>query len=195
MAKLSDTQIILLSTASQRADGNLLPPADSVREAGARIRKSVAALLKRGFAEEVEVTAPDRTWREENERRIGLVITSAGRGAIGVEPDAPGAAGDRVELGGAAQHPPSLPGGDDATAASEPPTMIGAAVARAGSKQALVIEILGRQGGATLAELVEATGWLPHTTRAALTGLRKKGHSLTKSKRGDVTCYSITEAR
>ncbi len=29
--------------------------------------------------------------------------------------------------------------------------------------------------GATLDALIEATGWLPHTTRAALTGLRKRG--------------------
>ena len=33
-----------------------------------------------------------------------------------------------------------------------------------------------RKTGATLDDLVEATGWLPHTTRAALTGLRKKGY-------------------
>jgi hypothetical protein len=44
---------------------------------------------------------------------------------------------------------------------------------------------------ATPIEMVEATGWLPHTTRAALTGLRKKGHAIAKGKRGDVTCYSI----
>ena len=29
-----------------------------------------------------------------------------------------------------------------------------------------------------LAELVAATGWLPHTTRAALTGLRKRGYAV-----------------
>ena len=30
----------------------------------------------------------------------------------------------------------------------------------------------------TLAELIAATGWLPHTTRAALTGLRKRGYAV-----------------
>jgi hypothetical protein len=29
-----------------------------------------------------------------------------------------------------------------------------------------------------LEALVEATGWLPHTTRAALTGLRKRGYTV-----------------
>ena len=32
--------------------------------------------------------------------------------------------------------------------------------------------------GATLAELVANTGWLPHTARAALTGLRKRGYTV-----------------
>lgn len=34
-----------------------------------------------------------------------------------------------------------------------------------------------------LARLVEVTGWLPHTTRAALTGLRKRGYAVTSEKR------------
>jgi hypothetical protein len=40
-------------------------------------------------------------------------------------------------------------------------------------------------------ELIEATGWLPHTTRAALTGLRKKGHAIARGKRDDATCYTL----
>jgi hypothetical protein len=54
-----------------------------------------------------------------------------------------------------------------------------------------VIALLRREEGATLADMIEATSWLPHTTRAALTGLKKKGHVLDKAKRGDVTCYRI----
>src|SRR5208337_3518212 len=49
---------------------------------------------------------------------------------------------------------------------------------RGGTKIAQVIELLQRGDGATLAELVAATGWLPHTTRAALTGLRKRGYAV-----------------
>jgi hypothetical protein len=41
--------------------------------------------------------------------------------------------------------------------------------------------------------LIAVTGWLPHTTRAALTGLRHKGFVLDKSKREDgTTVYRIT---
>ncbi len=65
---------------------------------------------------------------------------------------------------------------------------------RATTKLQLLLGLLQRTEGATLAELVGATGWLPHTTRAALTGVRKKGHAVEKSKRGEETCYRITEA-
>ncbi len=57
-----------------------------------------------------------------------------------------------------------------------------------------VIALLTREHGATLDEMVKATGWLPHTTRAALTGLKKKGHTIDRDKRDDVTCYRITKS-
>lgn len=60
------------------------------------------------------------------------------------------------------------------------------------TKTEQVITLLRREQGATLEELIAATGWLPHTTRAALTGLRKKGHTIEKSKRDEATCYRIT---
>jgi hypothetical protein len=59
------------------------------------------------------------------------------------------------------------------------------------SKIASVLALLERPDGASLAEMIETTGWLPHTTRAALTGIRKKGHDMTRSKRDGVTCYRI----
>ena len=56
---------------------------------------------------------------------------------------------------------------------------------------ALVVEMLRRESGTTLDELTGATSCLPHTTRAALTGLRTKGHDIDKRKRGAVTCYHL----
>ena len=55
-----------------------------------------------------------------------------------------------------------------------------------------VLALLQREEGATLDELCEATGWQPHSTRAALTGLRKKGHVIARTRRDDATCYCIT---
>jgi hypothetical protein len=67
------------------------------------------------------------------------------------------------------------------------------AKAKADSKISGVVALLQRTEGATLEEMISATGWQPHTTRAALTGLKKKGHTITRDKRGDVTCYRIVE--
>lgn len=59
------------------------------------------------------------------------------------------------------------------------------------TKTTAVLALLRRDQGATLTELVEATGWQPQTTRAVLTGLRKKGHAIERRKRDDVTCYHL----
>ena len=54
-----------------------------------------------------------------------------------------------------------------------------------GTKQALILDLLARGEGASLDELIAATGWLPHTTRAALSRLRSGGQALVKSARPD----------
>jgi hypothetical protein len=64
--------------------------------------------------------------------------------------------------------------------------------ANPGSKTDKVIALLQRSDGATLDELVAATGWQPHTTRAALTGLKKKGHVLSSEKIEGVRRYRAT---
>jgi hypothetical protein len=55
----------------------------------------------------------------------------------------------------------------------------------------LLLSLLQREQGATLAELVEATGWQPHSARAALTNIRKKGYNIAKGMRCDVICYTL----
>ena len=62
-----------------------------------------------------------------------------------------------------------------------------------GSKLGIVLALLEKPQGASLAKLVEVTGWLPHTTRAALTGLRKRGFSVVseKSAGGSASVYRI----
>ena len=61
------------------------------------------------------------------------------------------------------------------------------------SKIAMVTRLLERSEGASLDEMVAATGWLPHTTRAALTGLKKKVRVINKAKVDDVTRYTIVK--
>lgn len=75
--------------------------------------------------------------------------------------------------------------------AREPEAMPPAAVQPRVNKSGLVIGLLQLPGGATLDEMIAATDWLPHTTRAALTGLKKKGHQVTSDKTDGVRRYRI----
>lgn len=62
-------------------------------------------------------------------------------------------------------------------------------VAKPQTKQQLLADLLVRDSGATLDEMVAATGWLPHTIRAALTGLKKKGYAISSDKADAVRTY------
>ena len=167
MTNLSDIQAILLSTASQREGGSLLPLPASLKPGGGTA-KALDALAKRGLIEESETSDPDAVRRADGDLRFGLFITAAGLTAIGVEPE-------------------GSPTDDVVGTASATPTA-------KTSKTAAVLDLLRRPDGATLPELIEATGWLAHTTRAALTGIRKKGHSVERGKRDGATCYRIVVA-
>jgi Protein of unknown function (DUF3489) len=83
--------------------------------------------------------------------------------------------------------------GDAAHPAATAATAQSAAAPVRGGKTSAVIALLELDQGATLADLIAATDWLAHTTRAALTGLRKKGHVIERSKRGEETCYRIVK--
>ena len=54
-----------------------------------------------------------------------------------------------------------------------------------------VIALLKRKQGASLDEMVQATDWMPHTARAAMTGLKKKGHAIERTKVDGVSRYAI----
>lgn len=61
------------------------------------------------------------------------------------------------------------------------------------SKLGIVLALLEKPQGATLAKLIEVTRWLPHTMRAALTGLRKRGFVVVcqKTEEGGRSVYRI----
>lgn len=65
---------------------------------------------------------------------------------------------------------------------------------RGWTKIAWVLALLRRAEGADLQAIVAATGWLPHTARAALTGLRRRGHAIEARRDGEArgrTIYRI----
>lgn len=62
------------------------------------------------------------------------------------------------------------------------------------TKSDTILNLVSRKSGATLAQLVKATHWKTPSIHAALTGLRKKGHEITRDKnRKGVTFYSIAD--
>lgn len=61
------------------------------------------------------------------------------------------------------------------------------------SKIDKLIALMSRKKGASIDEMVKATGWLPHSTHAALSGLRKKGRTITRTKDEGVSRYTIAK--
>lgn len=62
------------------------------------------------------------------------------------------------------------------------------------TKKAQLIQMLTRKAGADVATISEKLGWQAHTTRAALTGLRKSGFEISAEKagQGKPLSYRIT---
>lgn len=48
------------------------------------------------------------------------------------------------------------------------------------TKKDQLIALLRSRGGVDMAQLTKTLGWLPHTVRAALTGLRKSGFTIQR---------------
>ena len=57
------------------------------------------------------------------------------------------------------------------------------------NKQQQLAALIVRDEGATLDQMIVVTSWLPHTTRAALTGLKKKGYVLSSDKIDGMRTY------
>ena len=170
MTKLTDTQRIILSAASQRTDHLALPLPTSLK--GGAVIKVIRPLIEKGLLEEVDANRKlnDPVWRETGDGHgVTLIITEAGLEAIGVEPDAAPQAATRGEVADEAPVAPAEASGQPAPAAAPRERKI-----REGTKQALVIEMLRRPEGASIAEIVEATSWASHTTRGFLAGALKK---------------------
>jgi hypothetical protein len=95
-----------------------------------------------------------------------------------------------------AREPRSEPAGTNApsNATANYPASPAQPEAKPKSKMSLLLDLVTRPVGATLEQMVAATGWLPHTTRAALTGLKKKGHAIISIKPDGVRTYRLATA-
>ena len=62
------------------------------------------------------------------------------------------------------------------------------------TKTATILKLINRPKGASIAELQITVDWKPHSIRAALTGLRKKGHDVQREKDAKgVTVYRLAK--
>jgi hypothetical protein len=196
MTKLSDTQAVILSAASQRDDGAVLPLPDTLKIKGGAVGKVLGSLKAKGLIDHLGTPRGDNP--------PPLRITRAGLQAIGVETEDDASEGATPADTGAA----SADAGPRVTDAPAPATEADAAAMpgkrkgkakatktksakpekaapadkptpRTGTKQARMIEMLKRPEGATVAQIAEATGWQHHTIRGAISGALKKKLGLT----------------
>jgi hypothetical protein len=175
--KLTDMQIVMLSAAARRDDRCLVAP----RNLKGRAAQMVATkLIDGGLVKEIKTKPEAPVWRrdEETGQSFSLKLTAAGARAVAIE----SSASDAVREGVGEDAELAAPNSETIrwTAAEIPTTRaLSQSAPRGGTKLARALELLQRDCGATLEDLIAATDWLPHTTRAALTGLRKRGYPVT----------------
>ena len=162
--KLSDTQLVILSAAAQRADHSLLPLPQSLTVKGAALGKVIETLCKRKLAEESRTIDGAAEWRrDEDGRPLGLFITTSGLLALGVDE------GERSTPSQAAANMPR----QRKSAAARPrrkaqkasPTSSKRRAAPPQTKQDLVIDMLRRKPGASIDDIIAKTDWQPHSVR------------------------------
>ncbi|WP_164516482.1 DUF3489 domain-containing protein [Minwuia thermotolerans] len=170
MTKLNDRHIVILANAAERADGCVLPLPEDMRLKGGALTAMLRALERRGRVER----SADDVW----------TITEAGRaavaGTVATEAD------ESEEEQAAPQSAVAEPDTGDGHDAQKP-------LFRPGTRQAQLLDLLQRDEGADIDELVQFTGWQPHSVRAVLTGFRKRGIDVTRTKEGNgVSVYRAT---
>jgi hypothetical protein len=191
MTRLSDTQTIILSAASQRDDGAVLPLPETLRIKGGALDKVLGSLKTKGLI--------DHQGTPRGDDPPPLRITRAGLEAIGVEPEgkneAPAPEADpgttSADAGVQAVEGPAPAAEADSAAtpakrkakakAAKPgkAAPVAKPAPRSGTKQALMIDMLRRPEGATVEQIAAATGWQHHTIRGAISGALKKKLGLT----------------
>ena len=157
MPKLTPTQRKILTAASARRGGAVLPLPDDIKVRGGALKTTLASLVKQGFVIE----------RGKDKKPI---VTKAGRAAVDAKTDQARCGGN--QLNGATSN----------------------ATIRPGTKQAHLLALLTRPDGAAISEMTKATGWQAHSVRAALTGLRKRGHEIERSVESGASRYRVNAA-
>jgi hypothetical protein len=155
--KLTTTQRNMLSVAAQRED-RCIEPSPDLR--GSAARAFATKLIDAGLAREIRAKDGMPSWRHDTDadRNYSLKLTSSGI---------------KIASNKADVIQPSTNVRSNSTPATP----------REHSKLSQVMLMLSQEGGRTIEEVSKAMGWLPHTTRATLTGLRKRGIQIIRLTR------------
>ena len=196
-ARLTDTQLVILTAAAGRDGQHLLPVPETIRARGNALTRSLQALIDRGLAKEVRVGRDQPEWRTDGDgRRIGLKITKAGMAAIGVgqgdrdrNDDQTGEEHNPTEQSDPAvrptrsakrsKGPAKTPRINDAANGIASATANAGASPRTGTKAAAAIDLLKRSDGASIDDLMAVCGWQAHSVRGFLSGTVKKKMGLS----------------
>jgi DNA-binding MarR family transcriptional regulator len=203
MPKLTDTQLVILSTAGQRDDGTVLPLPKSLKLQGAAVTHVLKSLLKKGLLDERPAGNPAEVWRESKDgQRLALIITDAGRAALGVAADGQSESKPtRVASRSAKRSVDRRRNAGESKSATATKRAKNTAIAsalRSRTKLALLLDLLQRKEGASIAEMVKAMGWQPHSVRGAISGALKKKLGLavkSETVEGRGRVYRITPKR
>jgi hypothetical protein len=186
---LTVAQLLVLTTAAQRPDHMILPLPLTLKVRGATQQRLLASLLRAILVEELPVTDDALAWRhDESGERFGLRLTPDGLAAI--------RSNDDSQAEPSTLPTPAVPATVETTSSSCADASVPEVTrpSQPNGKLGTVLQAVSAEAGATLAELVALTGWLPHTTRAALTALRKRGFVVGLEEQQGRKAYRLTQA-